>query len=831
MSKRDAVRRVIGIGLGSFVLKVQGLGKKVKQNPAIAVIVTIILSAVGSVGLIVVATIGPFVTRPGALVIDLVVLWFLLRALVRSLVFPGSVMCWKRSTEQSFKVEIAKQFCHHLTFLYSVMQQVAGVPPDKEWTFAKAGMGVSVLDTLVRNFEMQQQDKVDLSEQQHVMSHLASKISAALKAAKVQFSIEPNIHVSMHSYLLGKIDGGSPADILGLSAHDGSRSFVRLKDHIVIDRSKELMYELEQLIALLKELHSRSKENCFKRARNFMAVPTVGSLHAIRAELSFRYKGQQMWIRGKNAMLDAMFIPTRPDATIDSVPIVVCCNPNAGYYETMVYQSDWLEFYLSRGVSVMVFNYRGYGRSRGRPSPNAVREDGNLVVSHLFSLGCTQVGIHGRSIGGVAACYAATKHSLAFCVADRTFSSLGLTAKYTYGNWAEQGLRVCGTSCDNTDYYYSIPPECMKVLMVDPNDAIIPDFASLRTAVALKQVENMAPGEKLHFHDVNLERLVNAFTYLQRIFEICDSTDREMRAPTFTRYNSLEERRPSWHYVSSDGPKSWTDLQWLEANADLVRTQFPGDFLASLRQAADSFLCGINAVGTSLDDALSQDHNAGNPIRAIKCLMANLQVWGSLPTEDFPTTCNWKSANGVTHTELLRYLSGADSETRLRETEKRLTASDIADFYRYTAKVQVAAQKKEFRQKTASITREAEELGQRLPNLVHLAKDAIVEFDSFIAHVARYFKRSDIEAGEGASQVSTSDSSDDGDRLFCAEVGDALHLCQCREKLGYQVLLECGHNGQPEAHEVQQLGLYLYPVIARMLENIECSPKDGTIDL
>lgn len=29
-------------------------------------------------------------------------------------------------------------------------------------------------------------------------------------------------------------------------------------------------------------------------------------------------------------------------------PVVIFCNPNAGYYETMVYQDDWLQFYTTR---------------------------------------------------------------------------------------------------------------------------------------------------------------------------------------------------------------------------------------------------------------------------------------------------------------------------------------------------------------------------------------------------------------------------------------------------------------------------------------------------
>lgn len=799
---------------------VVSLARKAKQNPLLVVLLTIIICLLGIIGVICVAALGPFVTRPGAIVVDFVVLWLILRVLVRALVFPGSVVCWKRSTEQSFKTEIARQFCHHLIFLHSFLQQIVGGEPEKAWTLEKAGKGANVLDTLIRNFNMQLQDEVSLNEQQQELSQLASNVAEALKNAKIQFAKDPNTTTSMHAYLLAKIGGGQASDMLGLSSHDGGHAFWRLKDHIVIDGAEETKRHLATLIERLKELHTKFKGNCIRRAQNFLAVPTIGSLHAIRAELSIRFKGQQMWIRGKKSTLDAMFIPARSDATLATSPVVVCCNPNAGYYETTVYQSDWIEFYLTRGVSVMVFNYSGYGRSRGIPSPNAVREDADLIVSHLFSLGCKHVGIHGRSIGGVAACYAASKHPLAFCVADRTFASLGLTAKYTYGRWAEQGLRVCGTSCENTSYFYSIPSTCTKIVMVDPNDAIIPDFASLRTGLALTHVDS-GPADALSFTDEALSRLISAYTYLQRLFNICDPdpAERELRTVVFANYDPLDERRPSLADAET-GPTGWDDLKWLDRHEEAVRLQFPVELLGHLRQASDSFLHGINASGSSLDDALSQDHNAGTPLLTLKCFIANLQVWGSLPAEGDPIF-DWKSSGGASYIEILKYVGGTDSVPRLRETEKRLKPDDISDFYRFCAKVQVTAQRKEFRRHALRVSRVTQP--EQLTTLVRLAQDAITEFDTFLANIARYFKRTDGGI-EVTSQVSTSDSSDDGDRLACATTDVLAFSAESREKLGYQIHLDCGHNGQPDSHESRQLAFLLNPVIARMLENTSQVP-------
>lgn len=50
---------------------------------------------------------------------------------------------------------------------------------------------------------------------------------------------------------------------------------------------------------------------------------------------------------------------------------VLFCNPNACFYEFINYQSEWLQYYTKvLGFNVIVFNYRGYGRSEMSSSKN-----------------------------------------------------------------------------------------------------------------------------------------------------------------------------------------------------------------------------------------------------------------------------------------------------------------------------------------------------------------------------------------------------------------------------------------------------------------------------
>ncbi|PFH34235.1 hypothetical protein BESB_073870 [Besnoitia besnoiti] len=89
--------------------------------------------------------------------------------------------------------------------------------------------------------------------------------------------------------------------------------------------------------------------------------------------------------------------------------VLIFFNPNAGYLETAAIIGDGeLGFYRRRGVSVLLFNYRGFGRSAGSSSPAATLADAAAVYRFVASWpGVKTVGVHGRSIGGLPAIFVA----------------------------------------------------------------------------------------------------------------------------------------------------------------------------------------------------------------------------------------------------------------------------------------------------------------------------------------------------------------------------------------------------------------------------------------
>lgn len=88
---------------------------------------------------------------------------------------------------------------------------------------------------------------------------------------------------------------------------------------------------------------------------------------------------------------------------------------------------DYAEFYTALGMNVMLFDYRGYGRSEGRPSEKATYEDIMACWKYLtFDRGISpsNIVIVGRSLGGGVASWLAVRVKPAGLVLESTFTSV-----------------------------------------------------------------------------------------------------------------------------------------------------------------------------------------------------------------------------------------------------------------------------------------------------------------------------------------------------------------------------------------------------------------------
>lgn len=112
-------------------------------------------------------------------------------------------------------------------------------------------------------------------------------------------------------------------------------------------------------------------------------------------------------------------------------PAVVYFHGNG---ELIDHRAGMMGMYTELGISVLMVEYRGYGRSTGTPSEQAILEDAGVFVERLRSRGEVDVRrlvFHGSSIGGaVAASLSVAEPARALILESTFFNTASMAKKY-----------------------------------------------------------------------------------------------------------------------------------------------------------------------------------------------------------------------------------------------------------------------------------------------------------------------------------------------------------------------------------------------------------------
>jgi len=801
-----------------------------QDSPAVCLVVLAIIGLLLLIGGLFSFVVSRYVGYKSTVVVDLVIVWSFARLVARSLLFPGSVKLFQRNTEATFRTEMSRQYAHFLRQFLSFAKHAAhrGDAINRGVTCDGVYRGSAVIDSLAHSFKMQMtQHEVRLNVLQAEVQILVQEIDEWMKLASVRLVRERPGQLGPAGHVMPMLEWlRAQAHSPRQDSHTQCLESVEFASNA--DDAIQALSKLTKLLGILDELRHAAK-SCLSTVTRFMREPAVGSLNQLRTELQMRYGGQRCWIptSGRNK-IDGMFIPcyggNRPaqqeeakeDAPLKgasgsrtvnfSGPTIIWCNPNAGYYETMVYQANWLNFWLSHGVNLFLFNYAGYGSSTGLPTPSRIAQDGDAVVAFLKSKGITQIGVYGRSIGGVTACQLARKHpeDIKLLIADRTMSQLQTAAKYLYGAWAAAGLQLTRMVHDNVDNFWEV--RCYKLLIVDPKDTMILDLASLRTAIALRVVEGMRPEERFDIDDETLSALAGVWRFFQALFAVCESDEeglelalgheplsgvsarRDARTPVLLR----DEQRPS-NAGSSDGSgysvastggsaSERVGAKWLQEHASVVRSVM-SMFVDQLRSIMDSVGERIEGGGTTLNDVFLD--NPSDPAPALRSMLANMQVWGTVGSMsmDFDHLGD-ASPPMLPHQHAVRVPEGGgaapaadvdrDIEAflrkdlghdfpsngeatpqRLRQIGRSLLPGTLLDFHRRLARTQVAQARKEFRRRLSALQPALSSLVASMSSaspkeiaeadrLVYTVENSLCEVDAFVCSLGRFFKNVDL---------------------------------------------------------------------------------------
>ena len=120
------------------------------------------------------------------------------------------------------------------------------------------------------------------------------------------------------------------------------------------------------------------------------------------------------------------------DAQADR-PVILWCHGNAG---NVIHRLENLKRLYQLGLSVFLFDYRGYGRSQGRPSEEGLYQDARGAYDYLTRtrmIRSERIVIFGRSLGGAVAGELASQKPAAGLILESVFPSIEAVAKFHYG--------------------------------------------------------------------------------------------------------------------------------------------------------------------------------------------------------------------------------------------------------------------------------------------------------------------------------------------------------------------------------------------------------------
>lgn len=132
---------------------------------------------------------------------------------------------------------------------------------------------------------------------------------------------------------------------------------------------------------------------------------------------------ESWWISTTDGLVEAWFIPTVEANERNPRPAVIYIHGNG---ELIDYWPKHLSGFLNRGISVLLMEYPGYGRSDGKPSAWGIEETVTGAYDQLAghpSVDPMRIIAYGRSLGGGAACLLADSRHVSALILESTFIS------------------------------------------------------------------------------------------------------------------------------------------------------------------------------------------------------------------------------------------------------------------------------------------------------------------------------------------------------------------------------------------------------------------------
>jgi fermentation-respiration switch protein FrsA (DUF1100 family) len=164
----------------------------------------------------------------------------------------------------------------------------------------------------------------------------------------------------------------------------------------------------------------------------YLFYPSVESFFIYFPQSRFDFTPEEFRLQYKEAyfntedgnQLHGWFFPAGKDG-----PVILHFHGNAG---NISHRLDLVQPFLRKGLSVFLVDYRGFGKSSGRPSEPGLYKDGLAAWSYLVEkerIAPERIMLHGHSIGAAIAIEVALQKKVRGLVIESAFTSTKDMAK------------------------------------------------------------------------------------------------------------------------------------------------------------------------------------------------------------------------------------------------------------------------------------------------------------------------------------------------------------------------------------------------------------------
>lgn len=163
--------------------------------------------------------------------------------------------------------------------------------------------------------------------------------------------------------------------------------------------------------------------------------------------------------------LSAWYVPAKSEQGV-----LLFCHGNAG---NISHRLDSIRIFNDLNLSVLIFDYRGYGESEGRPSEEGTYLDAEAAWDYLVherKAPPERIVLFGRSLGGAVAAELATRRRAAALIVESSFTSVAGMAHELYP-WLPV-RRITRFRYATIDKIGKIA--CPKLIVHSPHDEVIP---------------------------------------------------------------------------------------------------------------------------------------------------------------------------------------------------------------------------------------------------------------------------------------------------------------------------------------------------------------------